>query len=202
MFPMYKLLMQLLLYKPALANITTVLFSLAALISWLAVPAQMQVILARAGVVQRVKGEVVLHCHNENETELLKPGIRLCDGDLVFTTADAAAEWSLTPDSYLTVSANTHVRIHKTDLGQMDFDVERGEVILIIKTLSNGAALALHTPPALLQVNKSGSYLIRVFENKETEAVVVEGELRYVNKAGKEERVKKGRKVFFYRDQK
>ena len=163
-------------------------------------PEQGRVVSARAGLVQHVKGEVILHCHNGNETGLLKPGVRLCDDDLVLTTADAAVEWSLTPDSYLKVSANSLVRAHKTELGQMDFDVERGEVVLIIKSLSDGATLALHTPPARLRVNKAGSYLIRVLETQETEAVVAEGEIQYVNKEGKEEKVKQGRKVFFHKN--
>lgn len=74
--------------------------------------------------------------------------------------------------------------------------------MIVIKLLAHGTNLSLHTPPVLLTIGKPGRYLVRVLENKETEVVVGEGEVKYLNKQGKTDRVKTGRKVNFFKIQK
>ena len=66
------------------------------------------------------------------------------------------------------------------------------------RSLKNGAALIMHTPPGLITVRKAGRNLFRVEEDGETKASVGEGELRYLE-MGKGVSLKKGRKVGFRR---
>jgi hypothetical protein len=162
-----------------------------------------QVVSARAGAVNRVEGEVVYHCHDkESGIQTLETGVKLHDGDLVFTDEKSSAQWALNPDSHLTMSANSTVRVYKTDLDQMHFDLERGEVIVVIRSVENGVSLVIHAPPGLLAIHKSGRYRFRVAENGETEAAVVEGELRYKDSQGNPVSVKKGSRVNFYKVEK
>ncbi len=159
-----------------------------------------QVVSARAGRVTRTEGEVLLQCVNEKEIRQLPKGVQLHDGDVVLTTGNARAAWALNPNSYVQVGADSYVRVYRTKLDEMHFDIERGEVIVIVRALRNGAALVLHTPPGLLTVHKPGRYRFRVATNGETEAAVVKGELRYVDK-GKVTSLKRRMRVNFYKVQ-
>lgn len=156
-----------------------------------------QVISARAGLVTRAEGEVLYHCHEKGEgVEQLLPGTLLHDGDRVFTTATGRATWSLNPESHMTISADSVVRVHNASLDRMHFDIERGEVTVISRSLKGGASLVIHAPPGLLTVRKPGRYHFRVAENGETKAAVEQGELRYRDN-GKEVSLKKHMKVSF-----
>ena len=158
-----------------------------------------KVISARAGLVTRAEGEVLYHCHEKGEgVERLPPGTRLHDGDRVFTSGGGRVTWALNPDSYMTVSAGSVVRVFEGAFDRMHFDVERGEVRVFVRSLGGGAALVVHAPPGPLTVGGPGSYLFRVAEDGETEAVVGKGELRY-DENGKTMSVKKGRTVHFKR---
>ncbi|HEU4594854.1 MAG TPA: FecR domain-containing protein [Pyrinomonadaceae bacterium] len=165
-------------------------------------PAQEKVVSARAGLVTGVEGEVLYHCHEKGEgVEQLPAGARLHDGDLVYTSKGGRVTWALNPDSYMTVSADSVVRVYEGALDRMHFDVDRGEVTVVVRSLDGGAALVVHAPPGILTVHKPGRYLFRVAEGGETEASVEKGELRYEEK-GKTLSVKKGRKVTFQRVEK
>lgn len=167
--------------------------------AFLPAPAQERVVSARAGLVTRAEGEVLYHCHEKGEgIEQLREGVQLHDGDRVFTSEGGSATWALNPGSYMTLSPDSAVRVYDGSLGGMHFDVERGEVIVVVRSLKDGAALLVHTPPGLITVRKGGRYLFRVEGDGETEASVGEGELRYMEK-GREVSLKKGRKVSFRR---
>jgi hypothetical protein len=167
--------------------------------AWLPAPAQKRVVSARAGLVTRAEGEVLYHCHEKGEgVEQLRAGVQLHDGDRVFTSAGGSVTWALNPGSYMTVSPDSAVRVYDGSLGAMHFDVERGEAVVVVRSLKNGAALVIHAPPGILAVHKAGRYLFRVEDDGETEAAVGGGELRYLEK-GKEVSLKKGRKVSFRR---
>lgn len=98
----------------------------------------------------------------------------------------------------MTVAADSVVRVYEGALDRMHFDVERGEVVVVSRTLGGGASLVIHAPPGILTVHKPGRYLFRVGDGGETEASVEKGELRYEEK-GKTLSVKQGRKVTFKR---
>ncbi|MGH9942318.1 MAG: hypothetical protein ACRD9R_08170 [Pyrinomonadaceae bacterium] len=161
--------------------------------------AQEKLVSARAGLVTLVEGEVLRRPGGGKEVEPLKKGVTLADGDVVLTTGKGHADWSLTPDSYLHVGAGAFVRAYGTGFGAMHFDVERGEILVVVRSLKGGASLVIHTPPGQLTVHKAGRYLFRVAENGETEAAVAKGELRYRDERGKEFSLKKRMKVNFYR---
>lgn len=180
--------------KRTLAAITTLLALYAA-----PARAQERVISARAGLVTGVEGEVLYHCHEKGEgVEHLRAGARLHDGDQVFTSATGRASWTLNADSYMRLAPDSSVRVYDTSLDRMHFDVERGEVVVISRTLKGGVSLVVHAPPGLLTVHRPGRYLFRVSDGGETEASVERGELRYEEK-GQTISVKKGRKVYFRR---
>lgn len=80
------------------------------------------------------------------------------------------AESSLMPDSYLQVGASSRVRIYETSLDRMHFDVERGEVLIIVRSLASG----------------------------ETEAAVGMGELRYINEQGQPVVIRKRKRIRFH----
>jgi hypothetical protein len=163
------------------------------------VSAQERVVSARAGLVTGLESEVTHHCHEKaGGVEKLPAGARLHDGDLVYTSKGGRVTWALNPDSYMTVSADSVVRVYSGALDRMHFDVERGEVVVVSRSLSGGASLVIHVPPGILSVHKPGRYLFRVAEGGETEASVEKGELRYEEK-GRTVSVKKGRKVYFKR---
>lgn len=154
---------------------------------------------ARAGLVMSAEGEVLYHCHEKGEgVEQLRSGAKLHDGDRVFTSKGARATWALNPESFMALSGDSVVRVYDASLDRMHFDVERGEVAVIVRSLDRGAALVIHAPPGILAVYKPGRYLFRVAEGGETEASVEKGELRYEEK-GRTVSVKKGRKVYFRR---
>jgi hypothetical protein len=145
---------------------------------------QTQVISARAGLVTRVEGEVLYRRRNEKELRQLQAGVRLGDGDRVITAWNGRAEWTLSPDSFLQIGADSDVRIYATSLDAMHFDIERGEVFIISRSLNGSTSLVLDTPPALLKVVKSGRYRVRVAADSETEAAVSDGELQFMNAEG------------------
>ncbi|MDQ3802355.1 MAG: FecR family protein [Acidobacteriota bacterium] len=185
--------------RPTAAGVMGVLVTSALLLTLCAQPAlpQERVVSARAGLVTGVEGEVVYHCHEKGEgVEQLRSGERLHDGDLVYTSKGGRVTWVLNPDSYMMVSADSAVRVYESALDRMHFDVERGEVIVVSRSLEGGTALVVHAPPGLLTVYKPGRYLFRVAEGGETEAAVERGELRYEEK-GRVVSVKKGRRVNF-----
>jgi hypothetical protein len=146
-----------------------------------------------------VRGEVLYHRHEDKGVRQLDVGTRLNNGDIVFTTDTSYAEWSLTPDSYLRVANDSRVQVYETSLNHMRFDVMRADVLITLRSLENGTSLEINTPPALLTISKPGIYRIVVAANGETDADVGKGELNYVDSQGKLKRVKKGRRVHFYK---
>jgi hypothetical protein len=98
----------------------------------------------------------------------------------------------------MTVSADSVVRVYEGALDRMHFDVERGEVAVVSRSLSGGASLVIHAPPGILSVHKPRRYLFHVAEGGETEAAVEKGELRYTEN-NKSVSVRKGRRVHFRR---
>lgn len=170
---------------------------------WALAPAhaagQSRVVSARAGLVTGVEGEVLYHCHEKGEgINQLQAGAQLHDGDRVFTSGGGGVTWALNLGSYMTLLPDSEVLVYDGSLGAMHFDLERGEAVVVVRSLRDGAALVMHTPPGLIAVRKGGRYLFRVKEDGETEASVGEGELRYMEK-GREVNLKKGRKVSFSR---
>jgi hypothetical protein len=158
---------------------------------------QTQVISARAGLVTRVEGEVLFRRRDEKELRPLKAGVRLGDGDTIITAWNGRAEWTLSPDSFLQIGSDSNVRIYATSLDAMHFDIERGEVFIISRSLNGSTSLVLDTPPALLKVVKSGRYRVRVAADSETEAAVRNGELQFVNAEGQIVKVRGRRRVRF-----
>jgi hypothetical protein len=172
------------------------------LMCWFA-PVAAQTISARAGTVKNVRGEAFYRCHlNAKEALPLEKGSLLHNGDTVLTTEQGTAAIALNPDSYLVVSGDSFLRVVETDLGAMHFDIERGEVLIISRSLAGGASLVIHAPPAVLTIYKHGNYRIFVSENGDTEANVGRGELRYIDERGNLMRVKKGRQVNFVKREK
>ncbi|HWW74931.1 MAG TPA: FecR domain-containing protein [Pyrinomonadaceae bacterium] len=164
---------------------------------------QAQVISARAGLVTRVEGEVRCH-HHEREAgvEELHVGERLHDEDIVFINGSSRAQRTLNPGSYLSASPDTTIRVYDTSLNRMSFGIERGEVVIIARSLGKDVSLTIRTPPGQLTVYKSGLYRFRVTDDGGTEAEVVKGELRYVDERENLNVVKKGRSVTFRKSQK
>lgn len=156
-----------------------------------------QIVSARAGVVSRVEGDVWYRRRDEQQTQQLSTGVSLSVGDLVWTGSRGRAEWSLNPGSSLQVGPRSQVRVYETSLEKMHFDIERGEVFAVVKPLDDGAALVLDTPPALLNVIRSGRYRVRVATDNGTEAAVSSGELRFINQEGKTVRIMKRQRVRF-----
>jgi hypothetical protein len=147
--------------------------------------AQEKVVSARAGLVMRVEGEVRCHHHErEGRVEELRVSERLHDNDIVFTNETGRVRWTLNPDSYLSESPGSTVRVYNTGLDRMSFGVERGEVIVNARTFGKDVSLIIRTPPGPLIVYKSGLYRFRVVDDGETEATVVRGELRYTDERG------------------
>jgi hypothetical protein len=159
---------------------------------------QGQVVAARAGIVTRAEGEVLYGAQGDREMRRLQIGVRLANGDAVTTALKSRAEWSLTPDSYLQVGADSRVRIYETSLDRMHFDVERGEVFIIVRSLAGGEALVVHAPPGEVIVRKPGRYRFRVAASGETEAAVSSGELRYINEQGKTVIIRKRKRIRFH----
>ena len=160
--------------------------------------AQAQMISARAGLVTREDGEVFYSPGGGSEVRQLQKGVKLGDSDTVLVAGKGRAEWTLNPDSYLQVGADSFVRVRETSLDRMHFDVERGEVFVIVSRLEHDASLVIHAPPALLTVVKPGRYRFRVAENGQTEAAVDKGELQYVDNQGKQVKVKNRMQINFY----
>lgn len=162
-----------------------------------------EVVSARAGLVTRVEGEVRCHHHErEGGVEELRAGERIHDDDIVFTNETGRVQWTLSPDSYLSASPGSTVRVYDTSLERMSFGVERGEVVVFTRSLGKGISLTIRTPPGPLTVYKSGLYRFRVAEDGETVAEVVKGELRYTDETGSLVVVKKGRSVTFRKAEK
>lgn len=144
-----------------------------------------QVVSARAGRVSRVEGGVLRHCHRKEESlSPLKAGQVLHDGDAVVTSGGGQAVIALDPGSYLRVTGDAFLGLRETAFDRMHFDVDRGEVCVESKSLGKKAALVLHAPPGQLAVTKPGHYHVKVAPGVETEALVLEGEIRYTDESG------------------
>jgi hypothetical protein len=164
---------------------------------------QEKVVSARAGLVTRVEGEVRCHHHErEGGVEELRVGERIHDDDIVFTNETGRARWTLNPDSYLSESPGSTVRVYDTSLERMSFGVQRGEAVVLARSLGKGLSLTIRTPPGPLTVHESGIYRFRVADDGETVATVVKGELRYLDERGNLNVVKKGSSVTFRKSQK
>lgn len=162
-----------------------------------------QIVSARAGLVTRVEGEVRCHHHErEGGVDELRAGERIHDDDIVFTNETGRVQWTLNPDSYLSASPGSTVRVNDTSLERMSFGVERGEVVVFTRSLGKDISLTIRTPPGLLTVHKAGLYRFRVAEDGGTVAEVVKGELRYTDETGSLVVVKKGRSVTFRKAEK
>jgi len=146
-----------------------------------------------------VQGEVLYHRHEDKGVRQLDVGTRLNNGDIVFTTNNSCAEWSLTPDSYLRVANDSHVQVNEASLDHMRFDVMKGEVLITLRSLQKGTSLEIKTPPALLTISKPGIYRILVAATGETDADVGKGELQYVDSRHRLNKVKSGTSVHFYK---
>lgn len=151
----------------------------------------------RVGDVSRLDGEVRSKQRGEAAPRPLHIGDKLTEGDVVLTGTQSRAEWSLGPDSYFQVGGDSQVRLYETTVNEMHFDIERGEVFVIVSSLDKGEVLELDTPHALLTVARSGRYRVRVSRNGDTEATVVQGELRFVNSKGEAGRVTTRKQVHF-----
>lgn len=160
--------------------------------------AHAQVVSARAGVVTRAEGEVFYRPGGGDDARRLQAGVKLADGDVVVTAQGARAEWSLAPDSFLQVGADSSVRVYELSPGRMHFDVERGEVFVIVRSLKSRESLIVHAPPGLLTVFRPGHYRVRVAVNGDTDAAVAKGELRYADAKGNLIRVGKRKEVHFF----
>ena len=142
-----------------------------------------QVIRAEAGLVRKVNGEVLIHCHSrESGFSTLRDGEALHYEDLVITNSSAFIVFALNPGSYLQMSAGTTLRVRETALSAMHFDVNVGEVIVHVGSLKNGASLVLHAPPGILEIRKKGLYRVSVDADGNTQVNVVRGELAYFDK--------------------
>jgi hypothetical protein len=155
------------------------------------------IVSTRVGDVSRLDGEVRSKQRGEANPRELQVGDKLSEGDIVLTGAQSRAEWSLGPDSYFQVGGESQVRLYET-LDEMHFDIERGEVFVIVSSLDKGEVLELDTPHALLTVARRGRYRIRVSKNGDTEATVVQGELRFVNSKGEAGRVTTRKQIHFF----
>lgn len=162
-------------------------------------PGQSLTVSARAGEISRLDGEVWLKRRGDAGLRVLQVGERLPEGDVVTTSQHGRAEWAMHPDSYFQLGQESRARIDSLSDSLRRFDIERGEVFVIVGILDHAGALELDTPHALLTVAKRGSYKIRVAPNLDTEATVVRGELRFVNRLGEAGRVTKRKQVRFYK---
>jgi hypothetical protein len=89
-----------------------------------------QVIRTEAGLVKKVDGEVLIHCHNRDSGfSGLRDDEALHNDDLVVTGSSGLTVFSLNPGSSLQMSPGTTLRVRETILSAMQFDVNVGEVI-------------------------------------------------------------------------
>lgn len=159
-----------------------------------------QVIRTEAGLVKKVDGVVLVHCHTrESGFSPLRKGEVLHKEDLVVTNAGGSTIFALNPDSYLQMSAGTTLRIKETVLNAMHFDIDAGEIIVIVDGLKDGASLVLHTPPGVLEIRKKGLYRVSVSPGGSTQVNVVRGEVVYTDAKNRTRRVSKGKQVDFFK---
>lgn len=157
-----------------------------------------QVLRAEAGLVKKVNGEVLVHCHKSRpDIGELRKGEVLHNEDLVLTHKSGSAVVSLNPDSYVLMSADTVLTVRETALGAMHFDVRLGEVIITVSGLGNGASLVFHPPPGVLEIRKKGLYRVYVQPDGNTQVNVVRGELFYTDNNHRRVRLTKGKQVDF-----
>lgn len=157
-----------------------------------------QVINATAGLVKKVSGEVLVHCHERqpNNSEL-QVGEIIHNEDIVTTTKSASMVLALNPDSYLLMSSETTIHVKETAFGGMHFDVVAGEIIVRVATLKNGTSLLLHPPLGPIEIRKKGLYRVFVKDGGETQVNVVSGELSYIGHNKRAARLKKNGQVDF-----
>jgi hypothetical protein len=128
--------------------------------------------------------------------------LALHNEDTIVTAESSSIVLALNPDSYMFVDADAFLRIKQTELDKMHFDIERGEIVLFVRSLDNGASLVIHTPPGILTIYKGGQYRVSVGKDGGTEANVFGGELRYYDENGELKKLKKGRQVNFVKKKK
>lgn len=150
---------------------------------------QAQVVYSRAAEVTRIDGDVRLRRHGEAETTALLSGTRLVPDDLILTGAGGRAELSMGPDSYLQIGHDSYVRVYEVTASTIHFDVERGEVFVIVRSLPREISLIVDTPPAPLTIAKRGHYLVQVAADGATEVAVEKGELSFTDSGNKTVRI-------------
>jgi hypothetical protein len=157
-----------------------------------------QVIRTEAGLVKKLNGEVLIHCHNRDSGfSRLRDDEALHREDLVVTGSSGLMVFSLNAGSSLQMSPGTTLRVRETILSAMHFDVDVGEVIVLVGGLKNGASLVLHAPPAILEIRKKGLYRVSVNPDGTTQVNVIRGEILYPDRDNRPVRLKKGKQVDF-----
>jgi hypothetical protein len=144
-----------------------------------------KIIYARAGEVVRVEGEVQVKRERENSVTPLPVNFKLLPDDLVITSGNGRAELSLNPESYLQIGPQSRVRLYEILPSVIHFDIERGEVLALVNSLSKNSTLILDTPPTPLTVLKKGKYRIRVGADGQSEIIVEQGQLQFTGNLNK-----------------
>ncbi len=153
------------------------------------------VISAKAGGINAVTGQAVVHGKGESEWQQLMVTDDLNAGDRVRTASDGRVEILLNPGSYLRVGANSEVELSNNSLANLEVRLLRGTAI-VEATGGDGTELMINitTPHAKLAIVRQGLYRLNVVPEDATELIVRKGRVILNDSHTK---VKGGNKVVF-----
>src|SRR6266850_2359256 len=153
------------------------------------------VISAKAGGINAVTGQAVVHGKGESEWQQLMVTDDLDAGDRVRTASDGRVEILLNPGSYLRVGGNSEIELSNNSLANLEVRLLRGTAI-VEATGGDGMELMINisTPHTSLVIVRQGLYRLNVIPGDATELIVRKGRVILTDSHMK---VKGGNKVVF-----
>lgn len=135
-----------------------------------------RVIMARAGGVNFVEGEVNVRVAGQKDWQRLGVKDDLRSGDTVRTGPDGRVEVLLNPGSYFRAGEGTEFTLTDDSLDKLRLDIARGSAIVEAVGYDNlDLSINVNTPKGRVQIVRTGVYRFNVQPSGETEVAVFKG---------------------------
>ncbi len=143
---------------------------------------------AKAGLVTRVEGKVVLQTADGMKPKSVEPNLQMMNGDRLRTENDSRVELLVRPDAFLRLGELTEIGAISTDLSGARFQFEGGLLVIEVAKTGEGAPFEIVSQYGALTIGSAGLYRISI-EPSCMRADVLKGEIELRSEAGMKNQV-------------